>query len=150
MKIKSLKDFWSGIMFVVISLLFIFAARNYEMGSSSRMGPAYFPTALAVLMAILGSVLLLRSFLVEGVRISRIYIRPLFFVTISILSFAFFNQLIGLLISVTIMVLISIIAGHDFTIKEVVIISIILPISSVLLFVYGLRIVLPVWPPLLY
>ena len=40
------KDFWSGLMLIVTGGGAIFIARNYQFGSSLRMGPGYFPTVL--------------------------------------------------------------------------------------------------------
>jgi hypothetical protein len=62
MKIANGKDFWAGLMFVGFGLAFMFISRNYPMGSALRMGPAYFPTVLGGLMAVLGAVVLFRSF----------------------------------------------------------------------------------------
>ena len=39
MKIKSQKDFWSGLMFVVVGLAFAWGATNYNFGTSARPGP---------------------------------------------------------------------------------------------------------------
>jgi hypothetical protein len=41
MKIKNAKDFWAGLMFVAFGLFFVIGARNYQLGSAARMGPAY-------------------------------------------------------------------------------------------------------------
>src|SRR3982751_44228 len=47
MKIKSPKDFWSGLMFIGSGLFFmIWGMIHYQMGTAVRMGPAYFPTVL--------------------------------------------------------------------------------------------------------
>jgi hypothetical protein len=62
MKIKNGKDFWAGLMFLGVGLAFALVAQNYPMGSAVRMGPAYFPTALGGLLALLGLVVFLRSF----------------------------------------------------------------------------------------
>ena len=37
-KIKSQKDFWSGVMFVVMGVAFAWGATNYTFGSSARPG----------------------------------------------------------------------------------------------------------------
>jgi len=58
MKIKNAKDFWAGAMFVAFGLGFAIVARNYPMGSGVRMGPAYFPTVLGLLLAVLGLAIL--------------------------------------------------------------------------------------------
>ena len=62
MKIKSQKDFWSGLMFIGSGLFFaLWAMEFYQMGTAVRMGPAYFPTVLGFLLAVLGAVVLLQS-----------------------------------------------------------------------------------------
>ena len=62
MKIKSQKDFWSGLMFIGSGLFFAFWAMEfYQMGTAVRMGPAYFPTVLGFLLAVLGGFVLLQS-----------------------------------------------------------------------------------------
>ena len=69
-KIKSQQDWWAGWMFIAFGLFFILVAAGtpefidkmwgsklipgYQMGSSVRMGPAYFPVVLGGLLAFLG------------------------------------------------------------------------------------------------
>ena len=62
MKIVNGKDFWAGFMFIAFGAAFMIISRNYPMGSALRMGPAYFPTVLGGLMAILGAIVFVRSF----------------------------------------------------------------------------------------
>jgi putative tricarboxylic transport membrane protein len=53
-KIKSPKDFWAGLMFVVSACFFLVWARSpTQMGTAVRMGPAYFPAVLGGLLAAL-------------------------------------------------------------------------------------------------
>ena len=62
MKINSPKDFWSGLMFIATGVFFaIWAVMHYQMGTAVRMGPAYFPTMLGGLLAVLGLVILVQS-----------------------------------------------------------------------------------------
>jgi hypothetical protein len=62
MKIANGKDFWAGLMFIAFGLGFMFVSRNYAMGNAVRMGPAYFPTVLGGMLAVLGAVVFLRAF----------------------------------------------------------------------------------------
>jgi len=62
MKITNGKDFWAGLMFIAFGVAFMWVAQNYAMGTSVRMGPAYFPTVLGGLLAVLGAVVLFRAF----------------------------------------------------------------------------------------
>jgi len=63
MHIKNGKDFWAGLMFAGAGLSFMVVSQNYPMGSAVRMGPAYFPTMLGGLLAILGAVVFVRAFI---------------------------------------------------------------------------------------
>jgi len=66
MKIKSQKDFWSGLMFIGSGLFFaLWAMEFYQMGTAVRMGPAYFPTVLGFLLVALGAIVLLQSVTAE-------------------------------------------------------------------------------------
>jgi hypothetical protein len=66
MKIKSQKDFWSGLMFIGSGLFFLlWAIMHYQMGTAVRMGPAYFPTMLGGLLAVLGVLILAESVMME-------------------------------------------------------------------------------------
>jgi len=62
MKITNGKDFWAGLMFIAFGLAFMFVAQNYAMGNAVRMGPAYFPTVLGGMLAVLGAAVLARAF----------------------------------------------------------------------------------------
>jgi hypothetical protein len=66
LKIKSQRDFWSGLMFVVIGAGFAIGATNYSMGTSARPGAGYFPLMLSVIMAILGAIVLFKSLTIES------------------------------------------------------------------------------------
>jgi hypothetical protein len=63
MKITNGKDFWAGLMFVAFGLAFMIVAQNYSMGTAVRMGPAYFPTVLGGLLAVLGGFILFNGFI---------------------------------------------------------------------------------------
>ena len=51
MKIKSQKDFFSGLMFTVVGAAFAYGATSYTVGTGARMGPGYFPLLLGVILA---------------------------------------------------------------------------------------------------
>ena len=61
MKIKDYKDFYSGLMFLVVGVLAVWLSQSYNMGTSARMGPGYFPTVLGGVLAVIGVVLALKS-----------------------------------------------------------------------------------------
>ena len=147
MKIKSPQDFWAGLMFIAFGLFFVVVALvYYQMGSSVRMGPAYFPVMLGGLMAVLGAIVLVNSLLVDGPAVAKFHFRPLLFIAASSLAFAYLLKPLGLVLSSIILIFISAYGGHEFKWKEVAIMSVVLAIFSVLVFVKGLALPFPVCP----
>ena len=65
MKIKSQKDFFSGLMFMGVGIAFAWGATTYNIGEGARMGPGYFPLVLGILLAGLGAFTVFESMVVE-------------------------------------------------------------------------------------
>lgn len=146
MKIKNAKDFWAGLIFIAFGLFFFLVARNYEMGTTTRMGPAYFPTVLGGLIAVLGCIVFLQSLVVKGGKVPSMSLQPLFFITISLILFGYLLRPLGLVPALAFLVFVSAFVGHEFELKEVLFLSAALIILSVLVFVRGLGLPFPVWP----
>ncbi len=152
MKIKSQKDFWSGLMFVVTGLGFAAGSTNYSFGTSARPGPGYFPFGLGILLAILGALVLFKALTIEtegGDPVGEIPWRPLGLITLSVVLFGFALPWLGMIIALPLLILISSLAGDEFKLKEVIVNSIILTVGSWAVFIKGLNLVIPLWPPFL-
>jgi hypothetical protein len=54
MHIRSPKDFWSGLIFVVLGAAFVALALQYRLGDMHRIGPGLFPTLVGSLLVGLG------------------------------------------------------------------------------------------------
>lgn len=170
MKIKSERDFWSGIMFIVVGVAFAIGATNYSMGSpckagdpcetslyarftqlSAHPGAGYFPLGLAILLAILGAVVLFKSLTIEsehgdGDRIGAIAWRPLIVIVLSITLFGLSLERLGMLLSVPLLIVVVSLAGDEFRWKGVIIASIGLTAFAWAVFVWGLKLTIPVLP----
>jgi len=147
MKIKSPQDFWAGLMFIAFGLFFVVVALAfYQMGSSVRMGPAYFPVVLGALLAVLGAIVLVNSLVVEGPEIAEFHYRPLIFIALSSLAFAYLLKPLGLVLASVILIFICAYGGHEFKWKEVAVMSVVLAVFSVVVFVKGLSLPFPVCP----
>ncbi len=146
MKIKSPKDFWAGLMFIAFGLFFLFVARNYQMGSAVRMGPAYFPTVLGGMMAVLGGIVFLQSLVFAGPKIPKMSFKPIFFISLALILFGYLLKPLGFILALVIMIFVSAFGGHEFRAKEVTILAVLLIIFSVLVFVKGLTLPFPLWP----
>ena len=90
MHIKSQKDFFSGLMFVVAGIAFAWDTTTYTLGDGARMGPGYFPLLLGVVLALIGAIVLFTSLVVEtegGDKVGSWAWRPLFFILVANLLF---------------------------------------------------------------
>lgn len=157
MKIKSQKDFFSGLMFLVVGVAFAWGATNYNVGEASRMGPGYFPLGLGAIMAMLGLGILLESLVVEtedGEPIGAIGWKPLFFIIFANIVFGILLgglpgiglPAMGLIAAIYAVVFISSLAGDSFRFKEVLFLATFLAVLSYAAFVWGLKLQFQVWP----
>lgn len=152
MKIKSQKDFWSGLMFVVTGLGFAAGATNYNFGTSARPGPGYFPFGLGILLAILGALILFKSLSVEsegGDPIGKIGWKPLGLIVLSVVLFGLALPRLGMIISLPLLIFVASLAGDEFKLKEVLLNMVILTVGSWAIFIKGLNLVIPLWPTFL-
>ncbi len=157
MKIKSQKDFFSGLMFMGVGVAFAVGATTYNVGSGARMGPGYFPLILGILLAILGGAIVFYSTAVEsadGDKIGKWAWKPLFFILASNFAFgvllaglpSFGVPAMGLIVAIYALVFIASLAGDTFNAKEVFILATILAVGSYVAFVWALKLQFPVWP----
>lgn len=157
MKIKSQKDFFSGLMFTVVGASFAYGATNYSIGSGGRMGPGYFPLLLGVILAVLGSAIMFKALVVEtqdGEKIGKWAWKPLFFIIAANVLFGILLgglpsmgiPAMGLVAAIFGVTIVASLAGDTFNLKEVLILSVVLSIGSYLAFIMLLKLQFPVWP----
>jgi len=147
--IRSPKDFYAGLLFMAIGLADLVIVRSYPLGTSSRMGPGYFPRILGILLLGLGTLLSLRGFRSGGEAMSRWHWRPLTIVLLSVLVWGLTAQGLGLVVASLALVFMSSVASDEFRWREAVLSGAIQAAAMAALFIYGLGVPLPVWPVLL-
>jgi hypothetical protein len=146
MRIKAPKDFWAGLMFAGFGFGFLVCAQNYSMGSAARMGAGYFPRILGGILGVLGAVIFLKSFVVDGPKVPLLYLKPNLFVIGALVLWALLLKPLGFVFSIAFLVFVAKLGGFDFRWKEVVILTVVLIVGAVGVFVYGLGLLLPLWP----
>ena len=147
--IRHPKDFWAGVLFLLLGGTGFLIALDYAMGSAGRMGPGYFPRTLGLILAGLGMILLLRSFRLQGDKIAFPTFRPLLIVLAAVLLFGVSVNYVGLVLATILIVVVSSVASHEYRWKESIIASLCLAVFVVIAFRYGLKLQLPTWPPAL-
>jgi len=146
MKIRSPKDFWSGLIFVAIGVAFVALASQYRLGDLHRMGPAMFPTMVGGLLAALGALIAARSLVFEGPQIAAFAVRPLAYGLVSIVLFGLALQYFGLVIAVVVLVLVSACASREVRLLQTIALAGVMVAFSVGVFVWLLGLPLPLWP----
>ena len=145
--IRHPKDFWTGIIFLSIGVYTVVIARDYDMGSAGSMGPAYFPSVLGSLLALIGAVVVGRSFFRQDEPIGCFYIKELMLVLVSVLLFGFLMRGAGLVPAAVIMIVLSAYASPKFHFGKIVVLATGMTILSVLLFVKLLGLPMPIFGP---
>ena len=152
MKIKSEKDFWSGLMFIVVGLAFAWGATEYNFGSSARPGPAYFPFGLGIVMAVLGAMVLFKALTFEvdgGDKIGAWAWKPLMIIVVAVAGFGVILPKLGMFISLPLLIFVAAQAGDEFRWKEALVNAAVSTLMSWGIFIKGLSLTIPLWPSFL-
>jgi hypothetical protein len=145
--IRSIKDFWSGLIYIFFGSSAIILGRDYGMGTALKMGPAYFPALLGVLLVLVGAISILRSFFIHGTPIGDIAFKGLTLVVASVILFGMTVRGAGLAIALPLLVIVSAAASSRFRWGWTLAIAVGLTLFCVVVFIKGLGVPLPVIGP---
>jgi len=148
MKIKSQRDFVSGLLFLVVGVAFAWGATEYSFGTSARPGPGYFPFGLGILLALLGALVLFKALTLEsegGDPIGDIAWRPLLVIVAAVAIFGIALPRLGLIVTLPLLITLAALASKEFHWRDVLISSVVLTVGSWALFILGLKLTIPVW-----
>jgi hypothetical protein len=138
------KDFYLGIIFLVISLILLMVTKAYPFGSARQMGPGFFPIVLSALLGFLSLLLVARSFAGNYEPVDGIAIRPLVLVLGGSLLFGLLLRPAGLIIAIVALVALGAAASKESKVLQTCILTAVLAAGSLIIFVYGLGQPIPV------
>jgi len=156
-KIKSERDFFSGVLFCAFGVAFAWGATTYNVGNGARMGPGYFPLIVGILIAIMGAAITVKAMTVEtadGEPVGKIAWKPLIFIIGANLMFGVLLgglpsiglPPMGLIVAIYALTFIAGLAGDKFSFKASAVLATLLAVGSYLAFVVALKLQFPVWP----
>ena len=145
--IRSAKDFWSGLIYICLGSSSMIIARDYSMGTAVKMGPAYFPTILGGLLVLIGTIAVIRSFVVFGTPIGAFAFRGLVLIIGASVLFGAVARGAGLIVALPLLVIISAYGSVRFRWPTALIMATGLMAFCALVFVKGLGIPLPIIGP---
>lgn len=140
------KDFLAGAIFLLIGGSMVAIASDYPFGSLLRMGPGFFPIIIGSLLALVGIVLMGKSIFTQTTDRPRFHLRPAFFITTAILSFAYLLPRLGLAAATVFLVIIMRLAFRPVHPMGALVLSAILAAIATIIFSYVLRLPLKLWP----
>jgi hypothetical protein len=146
MRIRSPKDFWSGLIFVAIAIGFIGLAQGYHLGDMHRMGPALFPIIIGILLAGLGLIIAGRAFVIDGPPVPRFFARPILVSLLAMVLFGIALQWFGLIAAIAALVFVGSLASPESRILPTAALAAALIVFSVGVFVFLLGLPIPLWP----
>lgn len=139
--------FHSGLLFVVVGLIFSIWATYYKIGSASSMGPGYFPLILGGILVGLGILNLLKSIVSNEIKVpANIAWRPLFLILLANILFGVLLPTMGLVIAIFALVIVSSYAMLNAQIKEAILLATLLSFIGCIVFAWALNMPLPIFP----
>lgn len=145
--IRNPKDFYAGLVFILVGIAFIYVGRDYGFGTARRMGPGYFPIVLSGLLICIGLVIGLRGVAVAEEPPKGFTLKGLLLVTVSVLLFGVLIRTMGIMVATAVIVCVSAVASQRFNWKPTIVLAIGLAVFCVVVFVYALGLPMPVRGP---
>jgi hypothetical protein len=145
MAVRNPRDFWAGMIYLALAGVVLWVGRNYSYGSSSKMGPGYFPAVLGVILGLFGLVSVGRSLIRPGEPIGSFAFRPLLLVLGSVVLFALILNGAGVIVALIALIVVSALASRYSRIDATSVAALAGMVAfCVIVFVKGLGVPMPV------
>lgn len=145
--IKHPKDFWTGVIFLIVGLSAILIGLDYNMGTAGRMGPAYFPSVLGGLLTLIGAIAVARSLRHQGDAIEKFHIKELAIVLGAVMLFGGLIRGAGLVPAAVVLIVVSAYASPRFKWYEALLLGVVMAGFAYLVFIKLLGLPLAAFGP---
>ena len=132
------RDFFAGLLYILLGVVAMWIARDYPFGSALRMGPGYFPTVLGGLMVAFGIAVLLQGVKNNEKIQGTFSIRALFVLPIATVVFGVTMGHLGFIPALALLIPLSAAAGRQFKWIEVGLLTAGIILLSLGIFIWGL------------
>jgi hypothetical protein len=145
LEIRNNRDLLAGLFFIVIGAAAMYIASGYRFGTTTQMGPGYFPILLAIALILLGAVVSIRGLRMrEQITVSWSP-RAMIVLTLVIILFAVLMPFAGFVPAVAALVAASSAASSEFKFREMVILAVIVTSLTTGLIVFALGLPYPLF-----
>jgi putative tricarboxylic transport membrane protein len=144
--VRAPREFYGGLVLVLISLFAFWASRDLPGMRGFAFGPGTAPRLFAGLLAILGIGVAATGVFTRGPGIDRFYFRGPFFITLSVVLFAWLVRPLGLVIASFLSIVAAAGATPEARLVETLIWAVVLTAFCCLLFPIALNLPMQLWP----
>jgi putative tricarboxylic transport membrane protein len=144
--VRAPREFYGGLVLVGVALFALWASRDLPGMRGFAFGPGTAPRIFAGLLAALGLAIAATGMLTKGPGIDRFYFRGPFFITLSVVLFAWLVRPLGLVIAAFLSILAAAGATPEARLFETLVWGVVLTAFCVLLFPYALNLPMQMWP----
>ena len=144
--IRAPRDFWGGIALIALALFALWASRDLPGMRGFAFGPGTAPRMFAIVLGVLGLTVSITGLTTKGPGIDRFYFRGPFFISLSVVLFAWLVRPLGLVIASYLSILAAAGATPDARLIETLIWGAVLTLFCCLLFPIALNLPLQLWP----
>jgi hypothetical protein len=141
--LRNNRDFIAGLLYLVLGALAVVLARDYPFGTTMRMGPGYFPTALGAILFLFGVYVLARGLRTGETVKGEWGWKPLALIALSIVLFGFMLDRAGMIPATIVTIFAAAAAGREFRLKEVLLLALVMSAFAVAVFSYCLKLPYP-------
>jgi hypothetical protein len=143
LEFRNNRDFWAGVMLIVVGATSVIIARDYAFGTSLRMGPGYFPSVLGGGLVLFGLYLVVIGLKRNEKMEPGWSLRALIVLPLSLVLFGVLMEYAGFIPALMVLIFGSAAAGTEFKFVEVLLLAVGLTAFAVALFIYGLGLPYP-------
>jgi hypothetical protein len=146
MRIKSSKDFTTGLLFLAIGIAAYYIGSAYNMGSAQRPGTGVLPRILAWCLMGSGLLLAIQAILQEGPKLEAWAWRPLIMITAATIAFALLVDQAGLVIAMIVSMTLAALGTHETRWREFAMFMALMLTLGLGIFIFGLGMPIKVLP----
>lgn len=148
LRIHNQKDFAAGLIYVAFGAAFAIGSLDYKMGDAARMGPAYFPFWVGVLLVVVGvftAAAGLRGATAPE-KLKKPELASIGWIIGSVVLFGLLLNQLGLVLSLAVLILVSMRASHEFRWAGALATTVALIAFSTFTFIWGIEMQIDLWP----
>jgi putative tricarboxylic transport membrane protein len=144
--IRAPREFYGGLVLVGIAAFALWASYDLPGMRGFAFGPGTAPRGFAYVLGALGLTVMVTGVLTKGPGIDRFYLRGPFFVTLSVVLFAWMVRPLGLVIASFLSIVAAAGATPEARLFETLVWGVVLTAFCCFLFPYALNLPMQMWP----